>query len=71
MTIKAKFRVKGYRIQLIDISSDQVTKEFSSIREAARELKAAQNTIKQAIESGHTPIGVFKWLLRKYDNFAS
>ena len=75
MTIHAKARVKGYCIQLIEISTsggargsygspgNEVVCEFKSIREAARELKAAQTTINQALNQNL--IFRDKWTLRK------
>jgi hypothetical protein len=63
MTIHAKARVKGYRIQMVDISSNQVICSFNSIREAARELKAAQSTISKSINQNLIFRG--KWVLRK------
>jgi hypothetical protein len=44
MTIKAKARVKGYSTLTGDASTNEVVCVYKSVREAARELKAAQNT---------------------------
>jgi len=51
-SIKAKSRVKGYKIQMVEVLSNQIVCEFSSIREAAREFKAAQTTISQSVNLG-------------------
>jgi hypothetical protein len=45
-------KVKGYNIYLVEIVTNKVIAEYKSIREAALVLKAAQNTIRAAVENG-------------------
>jgi len=45
-------RVRGYYLNLVEINTNKVIAEYKSIREAASLLKAAQNTIRVAVETG-------------------
>lgn len=51
LTFPTKLRVKGFKIRVIDFQSGEVVYQYKSIREAARQLKPDQGSIRKAIEN--------------------